>query len=170
MMTIGFLRSDPNRPVSVREAAMLTGRTPQAIYKLINSGKLPSAEFNGQTYVLLEQVRAAIRADPLAEAQPDLDIEELRTALQYEPATGELVYSRLDASGEPRTGRWAGKPAGTWNAGTRCVVVNWKGKPVAAHYIVWLLHHGSKPDGQIRFVDGDPKNLALANLTEEQGG
>lgn len=44
------------------------------------------------------------------------------------------------------------------------LTVTVKGKRYPAAYIVWWLHYGEPPNGRIRFLDGNPRNLRIGNL------
>ena len=86
-------------------------------------------------------------------------IEQLREHLRYEPETGELWWK---VRGSKRS---QDRPAGSDNgAGYRVVMVC--GHKLRAHRIVWALHHGSWPAGDIDHIDGNRSNNRITNLRD----
>ena len=94
------------------------------------------------------------------------DIEVLRSLLDYDPATGLLLW-------KPRSGdsiavrkwntRWSGKPAGTPVAhGHRLVRIN--AKPFYAHRLAWKMLYGEEPPRYIDHINGDPSDNRATNL------
>lgn len=70
--------------------------------------------------------------------------------------------------------RWRVKPGLRANAGDlagtrhpdRRIYISVKGRAYPAHDLAWALAHGEYPAATIRFLDGDPSNLRLANMVD----
>lgn len=82
--------------------------------------------------------------------------DAIRLALSYDPLTGDFEW----ISGQRR-----GLRAGSiWGDGYRYIQL--ERRPLLAHRIAWLLHHGDWPNAQIDHLDGDRSNNRIANLRE----
>lgn len=93
----------------------------------------------------------------------DVTPEFLRSALSYDPLTGDLRW--LPRSDVPRrvNVRCIGKIAGKLNKrGYRTVVIH--GSGFLAHRIAWAITHGEWPSSDIDHIDGNPSNNSIANL------
>lgn len=92
-----------------------------------------------------------------------LDRDYLLRVLECDPETGVLRWKRRDDS--PRwSGRYAGTVAG-YVAPSGYVRVQYQGRPVQAHRVVWTLVNGDIPDGlHIDHINGDPSDNRIANL------
>jgi hypothetical protein len=84
----------------------------------------------------------------MTKARDDLPVECVRSVLDYDPATGVLVWK----SRQDRIGRWnterVGKIAGTINdRGYIVVAIN--GKDFRAHRLAWAIVTGEWPEAEI---------------------
>ena len=82
--------------------------------------------------------------------------------LHYDGRTGALTW-RVDRG----RGIKAGDEAGTIRPDDGRIAVTVNGRTYMAHRIIWLMVHGVWPK-RLRFVDGDPMNLRLSNLVEQE--
>lgn len=86
----------------------------------------------------------------------NLTAEEVHSLLLYED--GALFWKQL------RKGK-TGKRAGSQNdRGYRNVVIN--GKQQREHRLIWLMHYGSMPKGEIDHIDGNRSNNRIENLRD----
>lgn len=113
-------------------------------------------------------------------------VNEVRELLIYEADTGELfwrergphlfapftkrVASRaVTVSPEQQAKMWntkyANKRAGTPNK-DGYLSINFKGKFVLAHRLVWVLHNGDWPQHEIDHLNGDPRDNRIENLRD----
>ena len=84
-------------------------------------------------------------------------LERVRSLLHYNPITGELTYL------QQRGPRRPGDPAGSTQGGIPHVYIDGAQRKAAA--VAWLLASGADPSPQhVHCADGNPLNLALANL------
>lgn len=97
----------------------------------------------------------------------------LKKVLDYNPKTGALVWRKRVRSSifsKSECDRWnerfAGKPAMTSRLRTGIRFGSVLGKSFTASRIVWQMHYGKPPVGDIVYVDGDKNNLAISNLVE----
>jgi len=100
-----------------------------------------------------------------------VSIDELRSLLDYDPATGELVWKPRDPAlfkngvrYQSWNTRFAGKQAGSVNkvSGYRLVAV--VGSYLYAHRIAYALHHGEWPE-VIDHANGDRLDNRIENLS-----
>ena len=86
-----------------------------------------------------------------------LTVEEARSRLNYDPATGRLTWKKLRNT--LRIG-WEAKSLDV--AGY--VQVNISGTMVKGHRLAWLLHYGAWPDGDIDHINGVRNDNRISNL------
>jgi len=91
----------------------------------------------------------------------NLTIEQVRTALEFYPATGVLLWVRPQ-SNRVKVGDRAGVIASN---GRR--YVNVAGEKHLAHRLVWFHYYGVWPTGDVRQRDGNYDNCAIENLFEQ---
>lgn len=101
-----------------------------------------------------------------------LTIEEIREALSYDPDTGSLIW-RINSSKSVKAGSAAGCPKGarlnrTTGKTARYVYVRLNNIDTPAARIVWALHYGAFPEGNLLFRDGDTENLRIDNLRQAE--
>lgn len=91
-------------------------------------------------------------------------IDCLRSALSFDPETGELHWKyRDDMPGNWNT-RYAGQLAlnADKGQGYRSGTVN--GKRLVAHRVAWALYNGEWPNGEIDHINGVANDNRIANL------
>jgi hypothetical protein len=97
----------------------------------------------------------------------EVDAEQLRLLLSYDPNTGDLTWKKRDL---PKWDtRWAGKRAGSIKPNGYCVVTLMNRKGLRAHRVAWAITHGHWPKNEIDHIDGNPSNNRLSNLREANG-
>ncbi|MDF3858123.1 HNH endonuclease [Achromobacter denitrificans] len=89
-----------------------------------------------------------------------LTADEARALLAYDPATGALVW-RKAVSRNVKAGGKAGSmdPRGYGQ-------IRLHRRQYMAHRLVWLLHYGEWPKGEIDHIDGNRANNRICNLRE----
>lgn len=91
-------------------------------------------------------------------------IDYLRQRLRYEPDTGKLYWR--DYAGATR--RWNSRYAGTEALGTINATGHkygsFDGCKIRAHRVVWALHHGEWPAGEIDHINQRPADNRIENL------
>lgn len=100
------------------------------------------------------------------------DIALLRQCFRYEEDTGRLFWLPRPPEhfSNPEyykscNARYAGKEAGVVNHQNYRVI--WvAGGTLRAHRIIWALHFGAYPDGDIDHINGDPSDNRVANLRD----
>jgi hypothetical protein len=96
-------------------------------------------------------------SDALIYKTPDFTIDELRSAIGYDPDTG--VFTRKAAYGRAK----AGAVLGT-KMRTGYLSVCFKGQNFKAHRLAWFYVHGVMPSSPIDHVNGDRKDNRIENL------
>ena len=92
-----------------------------------------------------------------ARKDAELSQEMLKDLLFYDDETGVFMWRKAGQ------GRAMDRPAGTvWKDGYRYIHV--LGQDYQSSRLAWLYVHGEFPAGRIKFDDGDPGNLRIANL------
>lgn len=114
---------------------------------------------NAATFVFdLEATRApsdTASIDP--DAPPGITINDLRHLFAYNPESGRLTWRVARPGIEP------GQDAGTLVGRYRVLSVN--GVKVSASRAVMAMTTGQWPKDRVRFSNGDPTDLSMANLT-----
>lgn len=84
-------------------------------------------------------------------------LELVQSLLHYNQLTGAFTYLQHRGPRKP------GDPAGCTQSGIPHVYIDGRQRKAAA--VAWLLAYGADPSPQhVRCIDGNPLNLALANL------
>jgi hypothetical protein len=91
----------------------------------------------------------------------NLTIEQVRAALDFDPATGVLLW-KAPQSNRVKIGDRAGVIAAN---GRRYVNVG--GEKHMAHRLAWFHFYGEWPVGDVKQKDGDHDNCAIENLIEQ---
>ena len=86
-----------------------------------------------------------------------MEIEALRSALSYDPVTGQFVW---------RTGHRAGREAGRINRRRGYRYIGLGGRCYMAHRLAWFYVHGRWPVADIDHINRDRTDNRLANLRE----
>lgn len=84
--------------------------------------------------------------------------QELADSLDYNPETGELIWSRR-VSRRTLPGTIAGS---VYKSGHR--YISWKRSAYQAHRIAWLKYYGKQPGPLVDHKDQDPSNNRIENL------
>jgi hypothetical protein len=115
----------------------------------------------------LSDRRSAIHmAMPIRTAVPpdQLTAEMVRRALDYDPATGLLLWRHRDDVLPRVNKRLAGKPAGCRDGQYGYLSVRLHDRLYQAHRLIWLHVTGEWPAAVLDHVDGIPSNNAWSNL------
>jgi hypothetical protein len=104
-------------------------------------------------------------------AEWGLDYEIVSEALAYDADTGKIWWKI-----KPSRNVLAGSEAGSVKATRKDKdgkevsyrYVRLQGVVIPAQRIAWLLHYGEWPLARLAFADGDPLNLAIANLEQRE--
>ena len=105
-------------------------------------------------------VQGAVMAKPRLDDWPTVD--QFRAVVDYDPATGKLIWRRRDDRTPQWNGKWAGKTAGADGDGSVSVRISRRHYKV--HRIAWLLVYGEIPTADIDHINGDWRDNRIANL------
>lgn len=91
-----------------------------------------------------------------------LSVEQIRSALEYNSDTGELIF-------KPRGNamfntKYAGRKAFNSLDAYGYRQGNLLGKMYKAHRVIWAFHYGEWPNGEIDHINGDRADNRIANL------
>ena len=86
-----------------------------------------------------------------------LDLNEVRDKLEYNPKTGELTWKKHYFSS------YIGKIAGSKQP-NRSINIKFNGVMFKAHRLIWFHQYGKWPEGIIDHIDGNKHNNRLENL------
>lgn len=127
------------------------GVMPDGRLKHVNGDKTDN-RINNLTIATKHELHAHTKARPV-------DAVDVHSIFEY---SGGRLFWRNSLSGKNRV---AGKEAGHLNQ-DGYVVVQVAGKTAAAHRIVWLMHHGSWPVGEIDHRNGVRHDNRVENLRD----
>jgi hypothetical protein len=88
----------------------------------------------------------------------------IRERLDYDPATGDILWRRCPKMPVQWNGRWAGKVAGTVSAGYRAICID--RVKHQSHRLAWLIVSGEWPTDQLDHINGDRSDNRFSNLRE----
>ena len=89
--------------------------------------------------------------------------ETLREALRYDYDSGKLFW-KDDWHPEATTSREVGGEWKSKNCATAYIRFQHREHRLMAHRVIWFLHYGEWPDGEIDHIDGDGLNNRIENL------
>lgn len=95
-----------------------------------------------------------------------LTVEYVRSVLDYDAYTGDLIWRYRPTAGGSFNTRFAGTVAGCVNQ-YGYIVLTLRGRTHFAHRVAWLHYYGAAPGGDLLdHIDRDRTNNAIANLRE----
>lgn len=104
-------------------------------------------------------MRRALLKNPLP------SVAELRRCFEYEASTGRLLWRHRDECAAHVNSRFEGREAGSPNArGYRQIEL--AGVLYCAHRIIFKMHHGYEPDGDVDHRDTNTGNNCVENLRD----
>lgn len=87
----------------------------------------------------------------------------VRQRLALDPDTGRLLWRENPLALKSWNTRWSGKEAFTASfQGYRTGRLD--GRQYLAHRVVWVIHHGVWPEGQVDHINGDRSDNRIENL------
>lgn len=91
-----------------------------------------------------------------------LSIEQIRSALEYNSGTGELIFKPRENAmfNTKHAGRKAFNSLDAYGYRQG----NLLGKMYKAHRVIWALHYGEWPKGEIDHINGDRADNRIVNL------
>lgn len=97
----------------------------------------------------------------------DMDIEELRKTMSYDPATGRFWWKARPDWSPKKNATYAGKEAmlTSLNGALGCHV---DGRFISAHRAAWALHYGEWPAYGFRHINGNKRDNRIENLTADR--
>lgn len=111
---------------------------------------------------ILKNKKVGLRPPTFPSTVRFMDQSRAKELFDYNPATGSICW-RVTLSAHAA----AGTPLRDWKGGNLCVTVG--GKMYRASHIAWLIVHGSLPEHNVFFRDGNKVNLAISNLYTNKG-
>jgi hypothetical protein len=90
--------------------------------------------------------------------------EYLRKRLRYEPETGKLFWLYCDEMPREWQTRYSGHEAFTTVGGNGYCTGSVNKVTLYAHRVIWVLHSGEWPDGQIDHINGTRTDNRIKNL------
>ena len=93
-------------------------------------------------------------------SKPDITAEQLRKMLNYDPETGQLIWSI-----QPSRSVKAGDVAGNINS-KGYSTIGIRGEVYKTHRIVWLYTTGNWPIGLIDHINGNKSDNRFTNLRD----
>jgi hypothetical protein len=87
-----------------------------------------------------------------------IDIDALRAALDYDPATGLLTWRKY-MGGRAPAGRVAGTRCSSGHLNIKLFGATW-----AVHRLAWAHYYGEMPAAEIDHINRDPRDNRIANL------
>lgn len=91
-------------------------------------------------------------------------VDKLHRCFEYEAVTGRLLWRHREDVGAHVNSRLAGKEAGSSNGRYRQVELN--GWTFCVHRIVFKMHHGFEPEGDVDHRDTNTDNNCIENLRD----
>ena len=92
--------------------------------------------------------------------RPELTAEQLRSILNYEPATG-IFTRKIGSANQVKAGDIAGCPGGDGYLQIRV-----QSRKYQAHRLAWLYVYGEWPEGQIDHINRNRSDNRISNLRD----
>lgn len=97
--------------------------------------------------------------------------QELRELIEYDPATGAMLWRQRDEHHMPDlraraswNARYAGKPVSSYRNEWGYNVFSVGSRKFQAHRVAWAIHYGEWPEDQIDHINRDPADNRIDNL------